>query len=239
MPIGSIFAVRKENGACSTLFPALEPPVIPNAADLEDFPPAPRNRRARRSHRVFFRAPNVDSVIYFVQRSWPGVRGAPQAHLKIISGRPPRSLELLVAPWLELTGFVPDLRPHLASAAAVIVPVRLGRYPLKIVEAMAMGKAMSTTLGTEGIEAVPGKDLLMEDHPEAFGDSVNRLLAMPNSRRASANLQGAWRRSGLAGTAPLLRRHSGWSAAGNLPMTTRIRLTLIFTSKRIGAGRAR
>ena len=40
-----------------------------------------------------------------------------------------------------------------------------------------MGKAIvSTTLGSEGIDAIPGRDLLIEDQPEAFAHSVNRLL---------------------------------------------------------------
>ena len=76
---------------------------------------------------------------------------------------------------------MPDLRPHLAGAAAVVVPLRLGGGTrLKIVEAMAMGKAIvSTSLGAEGIEAVPGRDLLIEDQPDAFADAVNRLLGDP------------------------------------------------------------
>jgi glycosyltransferase involved in cell wall biosynthesis len=45
---------------------------------------------------------------------------------------------------------------------------------------MAMGKAIvSTTLGAEGIEAVPGRELLLADEPTAFADAVNRLLAEP------------------------------------------------------------
>ncbi len=74
-----------------------------------------------------------------------------------------------------------DLRPHLAAAAAVVAPLRLGGGTrLKIVEAMAMGKAIvSTTLGAEGIEALPGRDLLVEDEPAAFAEAVNRLLAEP------------------------------------------------------------
>ena len=73
---------------------------------------------------------------------------------------------------------MPDLRPHLAEAAAVVVPLRLdGGTRLKIVEAMAMGKAIvSTSLGAERIEAVPGRDLLIEDQPKAFAGAVNRLL---------------------------------------------------------------
>jgi glycosyltransferase involved in cell wall biosynthesis len=74
------------------------------------------------------------------------------------------------------------LRPHLAAAAAVVVPLRLGGGTrLKIVEAMAMGKAIvSTTLGAEGIEVVPQRDILIEDTPAGFADAVNQLLASPD-----------------------------------------------------------
>ena len=83
----------------------------------------------------------------------------------------------------------------------MVVPLRLGGGTrLKIVEAMAMGKAIvSTTLGAEGIEAVPGRDLLIEDQPEAFADAVNRLLAEPDlaarigqSARQLAEQRYAW-----------------------------------------------
>jgi glycosyltransferase involved in cell wall biosynthesis len=79
---------------------------------------------------------------------------------------------------VELTGFVPDLRPHLAAASVVVVPLRLGGGTrLKIVEAMAMGKPIvSTTLGAEGIDALPGRDILIADEPESFATSVVRLL---------------------------------------------------------------
>jgi glycosyltransferase involved in cell wall biosynthesis len=64
----------------------------------------------------------------------------------------------------------------------VVVPLRLGGGTrLKIVEAMAMGKAIvSTTLGAEGIDAVRGRDLVVEDEPAAFAEEVNRLLASPS-----------------------------------------------------------
>jgi glycosyltransferase involved in cell wall biosynthesis len=39
---------------------------------------------------------------------------------------------------------------------------------------------VSTTLGAEGIAAVPGRDLLIEDAPVPFADAVNRLLADPD-----------------------------------------------------------
>jgi len=160
--------------------------VIPNAADVDYYQPCDTDPRPDGCTVVFFGllsyTPNVDGVLHFVHDIWPRVADAlPQARCKIIGGSPPPSLLKLASPRIEFTGFVPDLRSHLASAAAVIVPLRFGGGTrLKIVEAMAMGKAIvSTTLGAEGIEAVPGRDLLIEDQPATFADAVIRLLTDP------------------------------------------------------------
>jgi polysaccharide biosynthesis protein PslH len=163
--------------------PGANSAVIPNAADVEYYQPRLADTPPVGRTVVFFGllayAPNVDGMIYFVEKIWPRIVAAhPDVSLKIIGAKPPRSLQLLAGPRIELTGFVPDLRPHLAAAAAVVVPLRLGGGTrLKVVEAMAMGKAIvSTTLGSEGIQATPGRDLLIEDQPEAFAAAVNRLL---------------------------------------------------------------
>ena len=166
--------------------PGARTAVVPNAADVDYYQPRPADPPSDGRTVLFFGhlsyAPNVDGVIYFVQEIWPRVAEAhPEARLKLIGSKPTRALQQLAGPRVELTGFVPDLRPHLAAAAAVVVPLRLGGGTrLKIVEAMAMGKAIvSTSLGAEGIEAVPGRDLLIEDQPEAFAEALNRLLGDP------------------------------------------------------------
>lgn len=161
--------------------------VIPNAADVEFYQPRATDPAPDGRTVVFFGLlsyfPNIDAVTYFVKEIWPRITEVhPKARLKIIGGQAPRSLQALVQQGIELAGFVSDLRPHLAEAAAVLVPLRLGGGTrLKIVEAMAMGKAVvSTTLGAEGIEAMSGHDILIADQPAAFADSVNRLLADPD-----------------------------------------------------------
>ena len=158
--------------------------VIPNAANIDYYKPRPTDPPSDGRTVVFFGLlsypPNIDGVIYFVREIWPSIANAhPDASLKIIGGSPPPSLKALAGPRIELTGFVPDLRPHLAEAAAVVVPLRIGGGTrLKIVEAMAMGKAVvSTTLGAEGIEAANGRDLVIADQPAAFAQAVNNLLA--------------------------------------------------------------
>ena len=186
--------------------PRVRTAVIPNAADVEYYQPRPADPLPDGRTVVYFgllsTVPNVDGVIHFIQDIWPRIAQAhPEARFKIIGGRPPLALQQLAGPRVELTGFVPDLRPHLAAAAALVVPLRLGGGTrLKIVEGMAMRKPIvSTTLGAEGIEAAPGRDLLIEDQPEAFADAVNRLLADPELAARSASRRGNWRCSGTLG----------------------------------------
>ena len=108
-----------------------------------------------------------------------------------------------------MTGFVADLRPHLAAAAAVVVPLRLGGGTrLKIVEAMAMGRpVVSTTLGAEGIEARPGARPPDRGQPAAFADAVVQLL--PN--RPSAARIGQCRQAAGGGAIFLGRGgHGDW-----------------------------
>ena len=193
--------------------PGLRTAVVPNAADVEYYRPRPTDPPPDGRTVVYFgllsTIPNADGVTYFAQNIWPRIAAVhPDASWKIIGGRPSPSLLALAGPQIELTGFVSDLRPHLASAAVVVVPLRLGGGTrLKIVEAMAMGKAIvSTTLGAEGIEAVSGRDLLIEDEPAGFADAVNRLLAGPSlaARIGQSARQLAVNRYGWSGAAEAL-----------------------------------
>ncbi len=166
--------------------PSARTVVIPNAADVDYYQPRPSDSPSDGRTVLFFglmsTLPNIDAVTWFVRAIWPRiVADRPEARLRILGGHPPQSVRDLAGPRVEVAGFVEDLRPHLASATALVVPLRLGGGTrLKIVEGMAMGKAVvSTTLGSEGIEAVAGRDILIADEPVAFAASVIRLLDDP------------------------------------------------------------
>jgi polysaccharide biosynthesis protein PslH len=185
--------------------------VIPNAADVDYFQPRPTDPVADGYTVVFFGMlqtfPNLDGVRHLVHDIWPHVRGAePRARLKIIGKKPPPEVQALAAPDIEITGFVEDLRPHLASAQVIVVPLRFGGGTrLKIVEAMAMGRAIvSTTLGAEGIDAKPERDILISDDPKQFADGIVRLI---KDREFAASV-------GRAGRELAVARYS-WRAAGD------------------------
>ena len=160
--------------------------VIPNAADVEFYRPRASDPPADGRTVVFFGLmstfQNIDGALWFLREIWPRVVAArPHARCRIIGKGPPQAVLDFAGPRVEIVGLVDDLRPHLASAAALVVPLRLGGGTrLKIVEGMSMGKAIvSTTLGAEGIEAVPQRDILIADDPESFAASVLRLLDDP------------------------------------------------------------
>jgi glycosyltransferase involved in cell wall biosynthesis len=96
---------------------------------------------------------------------------------------------LAAIPGIEVTGSVADVRPYYRDALMAVVPLRVGGGTrLKILEAMAAGlPVISTTLGAEGLTAVPGTHYLAADSALAMrtcilqaaqgGDSIARIAA--------------------------------------------------------------
>ena len=166
--------------------PSVNTVVIPNAADVErlqprDTDPAPDGRTV-----LFFgllaTVPNVDGVLYFLREIWPRIAAArPDARFVIIGADPAPAIRAHAGPGVTVVGPVDDLRPHLSAAAAVVVPLRLGSGTrLKILEAWAMARpVVSTALGAEGLDCVPGRHLLIADDPSGFASSVLRVLSEP------------------------------------------------------------
>jgi glycosyltransferase involved in cell wall biosynthesis len=191
------------------LLPVVRTAVIPNAVDPDLFRPARDGPTGDGRTLLFFGLmsylPNADGVLHFLEEIWPRVAARhPRARLQIVGGGATAAVLKHQGPRVEISGLVPDVRPHLARAAAVIVPLRMGGGTrLKIIEAMSMGKAVvSTTVGAEGIAALHERELLIADEPEPFAAAVGRLLDDP----ALAH------RIGLAGRA-LVRERYSWDAA--------------------------
>lgn len=77
-----------------------------------------------------------------------------------------------------MTGHVSDVRPYLNDAAVSIAPLRIARGTQnKILESMAMGvPVVATPQAAKGIQAIPGKHLLVADQAKDFADYVVTLL---------------------------------------------------------------
>jgi sugar transferase (PEP-CTERM/EpsH1 system associated) len=116
--------------------------------------------------------PNIDAVQFFARSVLPLLRDScPGATFWIVGSSPARAvLELKSVPGVVVTGRVPDVRPYLAHAAAVVAPLRIARgVQNKVLEAMAMARpVVASSQAAEGIDAVPGRDILVADTPDAM-----------------------------------------------------------------------
>src|SRR5206468_11460250 len=100
--------------------------------------------------------PNVDAACFFARAVLPRVQGGiPGAEFWIVGRDPSPAVRALSAlPGVVVTGFVSDMRPYIAQATVVVVPLRFGSgMRQKILEAWAMEKCViSTRVGAEGLE---------------------------------------------------------------------------------------
>ena len=131
--------------------------------------------------------PNIDAVEYFCRQIWPSILDArPDARFQIVGRKPPARVRRLESPSVEVTGMVPSVADYLRAATVVIVPLRIGGGTrLKIFEAMAMGKAVvSTSIGAEGLDVTPGRDLVIADAPESLAQEILKLLRDPDLRHS-------------------------------------------------------
>ena len=135
----------------------------------------------------FRHQPNVDALRFLLHDTWPLIqRERPQATLDVMGSNLPQWVTSITAQnhSIRLLGFQPDIRPTLAEASVVIAPLRFGSgVKIKILEAMALGKAVVTTsIGAEGIDAQPGTDFVVTDDAQALASETVRLLVNPSIR---------------------------------------------------------
>jgi glycosyltransferase involved in cell wall biosynthesis len=134
--------------------------------------------------------PNAEGIEWFADEAWPAIRARlPDAKLLVVGREPPRSVTRLGSrPGIEVVGPVADMREWYARATAVVVPLLSGGGSrLKILEALACGRAVaSTSAGAEGLDLAPGRELVIADGGEAFAGATLRLLGDPPLRGALA-----------------------------------------------------
>jgi glycosyltransferase involved in cell wall biosynthesis len=166
--------------------------VVENGVDAARFAPDPA-ARPDPDRLVFVGSldwrPNQDGVSWFVERVLPRLRARrPSATFSVVGRSPPEGLvrRLAALPGVALHASVPDVRVHLATAAACVVPLRVGGGSrLKICEALAMGRpVVSTTVGAEGLHVDDG--VVLADGEDALADACARVLASPAEAAARA-----------------------------------------------------
>ncbi|QCB54105.1 TIGR03087 family PEP-CTERM/XrtA system glycosyltransferase [Sphingopyxis sp. PAMC25046] len=149
--------------------------------------------------------PNIDAVRWFANDILPLVRKRqPQARFAIVGRAPTEEVRALEAlPGVIVTGEVPDVRPWLVAAGAVVAPLLLARgVQNKLLEAMAMARpVVASAAAATGIDAMPGEHLFVADGAEAMAVAVCTLFG---DRAAAAAM-------GQAARARMVARY-GWDA---------------------------
>lgn len=149
--------------------------------------------------------PNVDAVAWFVDAVFPRIRAIrPEARFWIVGARPaPGVRKLAERDGVIVTGRVPDTRPYLAHASAVVAPLRVARgIQNKILEGMAMARpVIASPEAFEGISAVPGRDVLVASGVDEFVSAIERVwtrsvgVAIGAAARAVIENEYAWSRN--------------------------------------------
>ena len=124
--------------------------------------------------------PNIDAVCWFASEVLPGLRKQwPQLRFHVVGRSPAPAVQSLAGEGVAVSGTVPDVRPWLAHAAAVVAPLRVARgVQNKVLEAMAMGRpVVAASACTGAIEAEPGRDLMAATTADDYAAAINMLLA--------------------------------------------------------------
>jgi glycosyltransferase involved in cell wall biosynthesis len=168
---------------------------LANGVDLDRFQPSAAEPESARLLFIgsFGHLPNLLALKFFLNEIWPLIEGL-RPTLHIIAGarheyfqqvHQSRVVVNLAQPGIEVEDFVSDVRPAYRRASVVIAPLLASAGTnIKIMEAMAMGKAIvSTPGGVNGLSVESGCDLLVAGTPQEFANAVMHLIRNPGERK--------------------------------------------------------
>jgi glycosyltransferase involved in cell wall biosynthesis len=173
--------------------------VVDNGVDTRLFVPT-NNSTTREPATVLFMGslewrPNLDGVAQLVDHVFPAVRQqVPEARLLLVGRNPPPWLRKLADSHpggdIELHANVPDVRPFLARAGMLVVPLRIGGGSrLKILEALSASvPVVSTRIGAEGLHLAPEQHLSVVEDIADLPEAIVHAIRAPQKAQAIAEV---------------------------------------------------
>jgi len=197
---------QADRAALERQVPGVPVVEINNGVDLQYFQPlrGPQQHPSLVFEGTMSFPPNAEACVHFVREVLPLIRERlPETTLTIVGKDPRADVRALAGPNVEVTGFVPDVRPYLDRASLLVCPLLTGAgIKNKILQAWAMEKAVvATPVSCGGLKIEPGANILIADGRREFADAVLALLGDAPRRAA---LGAAGRRTVTA--------HSSWEA---------------------------
>ncbi len=170
--------------------------VAPNGVDLDYFAPHPGRGDGRTvvmCGRMDYQA-NIDGAGWFAREILPKLHvRCPDAVFRIVGAAPTAEVCALGdLRGVEVTGAVPDVRPHLAQACAVVAPLRVARgIQNKVLEGMAAARpVIATPAALDGIAAAAGRHVLVAADAGSFARAVGDVLCGIAPEALGANGRG-------------------------------------------------
>ena len=179
-PEASLFLKRTGRSAARVL-------AMRNGVDADFFDPVeaganpyPNGRKSIVFTGAMDDLPNVEAAKWFAAEVMTALRHRfPAFDFWIVGAQPAASLRRLARGDVHVTGRVPDIRPYIAHADAVVAPLRTARgIQNKVLEAMAMGKAVvATPAALEGLDLKVGHEVLAASNAQQFANTIARLFS--------------------------------------------------------------
>jgi len=131
---------------------------------------------------------NHDAVDYFLDQILPLIKQQiPDVRSFFVGKSPTDKLKEMARndSYIEVTGYVEDVRPFMNKALIFIAPIRSGSgTKIKILNALSQAKAVVTTsIGAEGIDVLDNENIMIADDPVEFSHKVIYLLKNPETAR--------------------------------------------------------
>lgn len=171
---------------------------------------------------------NRDGILYFTNNILPLIRSRrPGVKFKVV-GQIGRSLQRnLERRGVVVAGAVQEIAGAARNASVGVCPVRIGAgVQNKILEYMSLGiPTVTSSVGLEGLDAIPGVHLLVADTPENWADQICGLFADPTRGESLA-----------VAARHFVERHHDWSSLA-VPLRARIADLLKQQGTTIGMGR--
>ncbi len=125
--------------------------------------------------------PNADGLAWFIEKVWAALKKEkPDLRFYIVGRHVGRRLPRLVADHkdIHLMGFVDAIEAYYAKSRVFVAPLRFGSgMKVKVIEAMYRGlPTVTTPIGAEGLEVVPGRDLGVAEEAAAMAREIRSLL---------------------------------------------------------------
>lgn len=182
-----LVATEREAQLARQIAPAARVHVVPIGVDTTRFTPSDVYV-PKRPPTVIFTGdmgyfPNQDGVVFFAREVLPLVRREiPDARFLVVGRNPGRAVrELRKIQHVEVTGYVPDVRPWLARATVAVAPLRIAAgIQTKILEAMASGlPVVATPRAVQGLTKPIADSVETAESAEELAARVVRLLQDP------------------------------------------------------------